>query len=549
MTEIETITKLAAIYARVSTGRQEKEETIIAQLSALRESANKKGYKIIKEYIDDGWSGDLIARPALDQLRGDAKKKIWEEVLVYDPDRIARTHWLQGLVMSELEEFDLDISFLTIATPKTDEDKVLFSMRGVMAQYEKMRITERFRLGKLRKVKEGHVLTSRAPFGYNYIPRKDKQHGYYEINKQEAEIVKMMFKWVAEDGMTIRGVIKKLKSLDIKPRESKRGVWSTSTLSTIFRNRTYIGEAHYGRSYAVVPENPIKKEVYKKIKKTSRKLRPEEEWIIIPVLALIDRKLFEKVGRQLKTNFALCRRNKKNEYLLAGKIFCTCGRRRAGEGPMHGKHLYYRCADRVYSFPLPPKCKEKGLNARIVDVLVWNKISELMTSPELIKNQSEKWSKKEKESPRDFQINVAEFKKEIEKLKKEDDRYVKAYGAEVIDINELRNRKNDLKDKISTLEAQILNFEQQTRDIRIKALNLPTREELASFCQKANEVLKYLNFEAKQKIVREVIEKIIGNQRELLVEGYLPVGTNNNYAFSSIHRNSRVAQCWQINLV
>lgn len=66
---------------------------------------------------------------------------------------------------------------------------------------------------------------------------------------------------------------------------------------------------------------------------------------------------------------------------------------------------------------------------------------------------------------------------------------------------------------------------------------MPTKGELGEFCQKAKEMLKYLNFEAKQKIIREVVEKVIGNQQELLVEGYLPVGDNNNYvAFCSINR-------------
>ena len=170
--------KLVAIYARVSTSRQEKEETIDNQLKAMRKLAKEKGYKIVKEYIDDGWSGDLLARPALDQLREDAKKKIWEEVLFHDPDRVARTQWLQGMVMYELEELGLGISFITTAAPKSDEDKVVFAMRGVFAQYEKMKITERMRMGKRHKAEEGHLLVSRPLYGYKYIRKKERKHGY-----------------------------------------------------------------------------------------------------------------------------------------------------------------------------------------------------------------------------------------------------------------------------------------------------------------------------------------------------------------------------------
>src|SRR5437870_5799137 len=82
--------KLIAVYARVSTARQEDENTIETQLFAIREFAQTNAYTIVKEYIDDGWSGDMLIRPALDQLRNDAKKKLWDAVLFYDPDRLAR---------------------------------------------------------------------------------------------------------------------------------------------------------------------------------------------------------------------------------------------------------------------------------------------------------------------------------------------------------------------------------------------------------------------------------------------------------------------------
>ena len=73
--------RLIAIYARVSTARQEDENTIETQLFAIREFAKTNGYKIVQEFIDDGWSGDMLARPALDLLRQDAKKKLWDGVL------------------------------------------------------------------------------------------------------------------------------------------------------------------------------------------------------------------------------------------------------------------------------------------------------------------------------------------------------------------------------------------------------------------------------------------------------------------------------------
>jgi site-specific DNA recombinase len=108
-------------------------------------------------------------------------------------------------------------------------------------------------------------------------------------------------------------------------------------LGTLLRNKTYIGETHYGASYAVVPERPLKREGYRRVKKTSRRMRPEEEWIKIRTPALIEAAIFDRAQRQLRENPKLARRNRKNEYLLSGKIRCVCGVPRGAEGPKHGR--------------------------------------------------------------------------------------------------------------------------------------------------------------------------------------------------------------------
>ena len=92
----------------------------------------------------------------------------------------------------------------------------------------------------------------------------------------------------------------------------------TSTLSQLLRNKTYIGEGHFGASYAVVPQKPLKKSLYRKRKKTSARMRPESEWIKIPTPAIVDRELFMRAQQRLKDNFVMARRNRQNEYLLSG---------------------------------------------------------------------------------------------------------------------------------------------------------------------------------------------------------------------------------------
>ena len=70
-----------AIYARVSTESQEKQQTIDSQLSDLRNYASQNNLTIVEEYIDNGYSGELFERPALDKLRDDAKNRLFSALL------------------------------------------------------------------------------------------------------------------------------------------------------------------------------------------------------------------------------------------------------------------------------------------------------------------------------------------------------------------------------------------------------------------------------------------------------------------------------------
>jgi site-specific DNA recombinase len=556
--------KMIAIYARVSTARQEEEKTIGTQLAAVREFSEKNGYTIVKEYIDDGWSGDILARPQLDQLRQDTKNKTWEAVLIYDPDRLARRYSYQELLMDELQEAGIEVLFVTTPAPKNGEEKILHGVKGLFAEYERAKIAERFRLGKMRKVKEGHLLVSEAPYGYTYILKEGKQHGYYKINELEANVLKQIFSWIADEKLTMRAVIRRLQELGIAPRKSKRGVWNISTLSTLLRNKTYIGEAHYGASYAVIPENPNNHEKYKKIKKTSRKSKPEEDWIKIPTIAIIDEKLFYRAQEQLKKNITMSSRNKKNDYLLSGLIRHACGSTMAGTGLHNGKHLYYRCTERINSFPLPPKCINGVINARIADELAWEKIENLLQSPKLLIKEIKRWAEKRKNKTQNNVGDIRGLEMILEKLKAESDRYTRAYGADVISIEQL-------KVYIDSVNTRTVPIKKQIADIKNKQgesenISTPiTKTEISQFVNKVRNVLPHLNFAQKRAIIVGIVNKVVVNNAEMLISGRIPVNAslslvgatsmpysgaeranesnNTNGTFSSIRRNCGITQC------
>lgn len=519
--------KFIAVYARVSTSNQEDQKTIEAQLSEVREFAQKHDYIIVKEYIDEGWSGDILARPSLDQLRYDAKNREFDAVLIYDPDRLGRELFLQQIVINELKKIGIEILFVTMPPIKNASDKLLFGVRGLFAEYEKAKIAERFRIGKVNRVKNNQVLTTEAPYGYTYILNKGKKGsadyvvGHYEINKRESKIVEDIFSWVADDGLTLRAVVRKLQKLGIKPKRSKRGVWNTSTLTTLLRNETYIGVAHWGTSYATVPLNPTKNNKYKKVEKSSRRMKSKDQWFnITSVPVIIKKDVFERARLRLKKNFEMMgRNNKKNRYLLVSKIWCPCGRRRTGEGPQHGKYLYYRCTDRVYSFPLPRSCMEHGINARIADEAVWQRMKTIMSSPELLSEQIERWREGRNDNKdSSFTIDIKSTQNEIEKIKKQECRLADLYAKEKIILEQFEEFIAPGREKIKEFENQInlANLEKNPKN----DIMLPSKDEIEAFAKEAVQLLENPSFKMKQAIIRSAVSQATARRTSLQAYGF-----------------------------
>lgn len=528
---------IVALYARVSTLRQENEETIGTQILAVKKFAQDNGHTIVKEYLDDGWSGTLAQRPALDALRLDAGKGVWQAVISYDPDRIARDYILQGLVVRELEAKDVQVLFVTMPPIANNQDRLLFGVKAVFADYERLNNAEKFRLGKLRRATEGKIVTSDAPYGYRYLPKGPNSVGELEIEPMEAETVKQIFEWVGKEGLSIRKVISRLQELQIPPRKSKRLVWSSSTLTRLLRNTTYIGKAFYLKSYGVEPVRPQKTTQYKRIKKTSRRSRNREDWIEIPVVSLIDKSLFQEVQRRLDQRNAFNPRNKKNQYLLGGMIQCSCGSTRAGEGPMQGKHLYYRCSDRVNKFPLKRTCFQKGVNARVADALVWDKIHALITDKELIKKQAERWFDKRLDTIGDQTGSSDAMHKELKKITDEMARYVKAFGAGLIEERDFEDVFAPLRQKRQSLENQIATLEQNKSNCDTI---LPQENELESFVLEFKEFINQANFSIRRKTLEKILDKIVATEKEIQVFGHLSI--NRNVEYESISRYRRPAQ-------
>jgi len=488
---MEVKTKRAAIYARVSTERQEKEGTIESQLAELREICRKDGVTVVKEYIDNGFSGSTLARPALDQLRDDATKGLFDVVYIHSPDRLARKYVYQALVIEELRKNGVEIKFLNKALTDSPEDQLLLGVQGLIAEYEKAKIIERTRRGRLHKAKMGNIMGGTAPYGYDYVKKTKDKGAYYKVNEDEAEIVRLIFSLYLKHGSTSE-VVKELARRKIRNRSGSI-YWSKGTVHRILTNECYIGRAYY---------NKQDKGIGKK-----RRVRDRSEWIPIDVPKIIDESTFQLVQEMLKFH----KPSKRTRvYLLSGLIKCkNCGSNYIGLSS-NRRNFYYRCGNFVKRFPLPKNCNAKPVNALRIENAVVNAIKEAITKPEIILGYVRKLSMELAKKT----ANVMKEKKKIalvlESLRRKKAKLLDLYLNEAITKEEYLNKKEEIELKEKELEnktkelaiAPVIND-----SLIIKSINY--------FSELAKDRIDSLTPEEMQRFLKLLVDKIIFDSQKL----------------------------------
>lgn len=220
---MEDTSMLVAIYARVSSEKQSQEGTIGSQVAALKERVLADDCSLPEEFcfIDDGYSGSTLLRPALERLRDVAATGGLDRLYIHSPDRLARHYAYQVLLMEELQRCGVEVVFLNHTLGTSPEENLLLQMQGMIAEYERAKITERSRRGRRFAARRGSVSAlTRAPFGYRYVTKSEGGgEAHYQIVLEEARWVKAMFEWVALEGCSLAEVCRRLDRQGVATRK------------------------------------------------------------------------------------------------------------------------------------------------------------------------------------------------------------------------------------------------------------------------------------------------------------------------------------------
>jgi site-specific DNA recombinase len=212
------------LYARVSTEEQREGQTIDSQVEELRRFAQERGWLITGVYKDEGWSGSILARPELDRLRDDASKGSLNTVLINDVDRLARDVTHLGVIKRDLERRGVQVIFRKLPSEKSPTQDLMVNILGSFAEFEREMITDRTRRGKRHKVEvRKQYLGSIASYGFRYV-RRDRAHGkegMLQVDPEEAAVVRQMYCWVDQEGLSARKVLNRLNGRRISTKEGQ----------------------------------------------------------------------------------------------------------------------------------------------------------------------------------------------------------------------------------------------------------------------------------------------------------------------------------------
>ena len=520
----------AAIYARVSSARQKKDETIGSQTAALREHAAGAGLAVPEQWVfeDDGHSGATLTRPALERLRDVVAGVGVDVVLCYSPDRLARKFAYQALLIEEFTRAGTRVEFVKGPRGNSPEDQLMVQFQGMFAEYEKAQIMERNRRGKAHRAKAGSVnVLSGAPYGYRYVRKTPHAPAAYEIVAHEAVLVREVFRRYADEGVSIADLARWLGEQGALTRTGKTR-WDRSVVWAILRNPAYAGQAVYGKTKAINESAALNRVGRLAGRATGRAVktvdRPPAEWVHIPVPAIITPETFERAGQRLADNKRFASRNSKVPSLLQGLAACAgCGYayyRGHTTTSAGNKIYYYRClGSDDFRYEHGRVCANKPVRADYLDQVVWDHVTALLGDPALIRAEI------------DHRLNAARTSDPVvhQRQRLTDaltqatnavNRMVSAYQEELITIDELRARIPDLRAREASLRTQINALDAQQAD---KQIYLKLADDLEGFLTGLRTSTDTADVPQQQRVLRLLVKDVLIGPEKITIRHRIPI--------------------------
>jgi site-specific DNA recombinase len=526
-----------ALYARVSSERQAEEKTIESQLASLHAYAKEHSYKIEEKnvFVDNGISGTELVRPGLEALRDAVAMHTIDCIVVLCPDRLARKQAHQLILTEEFSRHDVDLEFVNHTFSSSPEDQLFLQMQGAIAEYEREKIMERTRRGKVFKAKNQQVcVLSNAPYGFVYKKKSDCGGiAAYELHPEESKVVRSVYQMYGVEQIPMNAIAQRLTAEGVlAPKGGSH--WHRSSIFRMLTNPAYMGSAAYKKTQviprkigALAKSAPMSR--YPKSSKT-RELIKREDWISIRVPHIVPDSLYERVQEQILKNKQLSsRNNKRNQYLLTGLLRCKeCGYSIHGITTLSREtyRSYYVCTGKQsWRFPGGAKCTSHYIPSAVLDDLAWNQTKKLIEQPELVLAEYTKRIQQTSKHKPQLEALIATKKKEIRQIAHEQARILDLYQAGTINLNHIKERIASIEQRLKSTNEE-LNELVATSHAEHQELRLI--EQFQAFQDKFKNKIDQLSFDEKKKIIQLLARRVIVDcsTAQITLKHIIPVGGN-----------------------
>ena len=520
--------RIAAIYARVSGERQRQSNTIASQTEALVDFARSHDYRVAKELIfeDDGYSGATLERPGLERVRDLAAEGRIEAVLIYEPDRLSRKYAYQVLVMEELARNGVECVFVKAPAMDTPEDRLLLQFQGMIAEYERAQIVERSRRGKRHRARRGEVsILSGAPYGYRYHKKTPHSDAWYEVIEPQASVLRDVYRYYTVEHMSIAAIARQLNE-DLVPTRNGGLRWERSTVWGILRNPAYKGMACYGKT-RIAPRQcvtrPLRRRGGSVTRDTGGHERPREQWIEVPVPAIVSESTFALAAERLEKNRVFSKRRTKTPSVLQGLVACgKCGYAlsRTSARTTARKISYYRClGSDSWRHLNGPLCDNRPVRQDLLDEVIWKEIIRLLEDPAWIESEIHRRLEAARKADPNQQ-REKDLERQLARIRNGIERPVNAYQEELIAIDELRQRMPESRRQEQAVHAEIQSVINLARETETY---LRLAESLNSFLARLRASADTLDVPERQRIVRLLVKDVLVDEDTITIRHSVPI--------------------------
>ena len=422
----------------------------------------------------------------------------------------------QVLLLDEWQRRGIEVVFLNRPLGKSPEDDLLLQVQGIVAEYERAKIMERSRRGKKHAAQSGSLnVMSGAPFGYRYVTVSEGGgQARFEPVAEQAGVVQEIFSWIGRDRCSLSEVCRRLHNAGIPTATGKR-IWSREAVWHVLQNPAYQGQAAYGKTHMTLRG--------KKSRPRAARGRPAEprrrnvpvaaapeEWVVVPVPALVDKALFRAAHAQLEENRSRARQGRRRPgYLLQGLTCCAkCGYayygktiRQLGAGHQMRDFVYYRCSGSDgYRFGGERICSNSQVQGAFLEMTVWREVSSLLMNPERIELEHQ-----ERSTAATLLDNLEILKSQRTKLHHAVERLIDSFTEGLIEKEQFTLRMDRTKTRISDLDAKIkagAGDVDQLEHLRLATIRL---RELAGAI---GPELASADWQRRREIIRTLVQRI-----------------------------------------